>query len=326
MLNGNAGLARDGAGIGTGTGRGIGAGPRGAPPPLLDPAPLPRGRGWAWWLGAGISLAVLVAVVVQLRNVDFGRVLAILPTGIGFWLVFAAAYLVGPAADWLIFRRLWRMPASGFVALLRKLIGNELVFGYVGELYLYSWARRRTEMTSAPFGAIKDVAILSAMAANVVTLVLFAICWPMLGELDLGLDPSIFAWSVAIILGPSTLVLLLRRTLFSSPRRDLAYVGAVHLARILIQNGLTALAWHLALPAVALQWWLVLAALRMLLARLPALPNKDIVFAAVAVFLVGRDAEIGTLMTMMASLILATHLALGLVLVLGEANAWRRRR
>ncbi len=315
MLNNNLGLAAGG----------IGPAPMPATPPTIDPPPLPRGRGWAWWLGAGISLAVLAAVVLQLRSVDFGRVVAILPTGAAFWIVFALAYFVGPAADWLIFRRLWRMPVAGFGALLRKLIGNELVFGYVGELYLYSWARRRTAMISAPFGAIKDVAILSAMAANVVTLALFAICWPLLDGLDLGLDRSIVGWSVAIILGPSTLVLLLRRTLFSSPRRDLVYVGAVHLARILVQNGLTALAWAIALPAVSLQWWLVLAALRMLLARLPALPNKDLVFAGVAVFLVGRDAEIGTLMTMMASLILATHLALGLVLVAAEANEWRRR-
>lgn len=317
MLNGHAGTAAATASLD--------GPPHPALAPVVDPPPLPRDRGWAWWLGAGISLAVLVAVLDQLRHVDFARVQAILPSSPTFWIVFFLAYFVGPAADWLIFRRLWKMPASGFVALLRKLIGNELVFGYVGELYLYSWARRRTGMTSAPFGAIKDVAILSAMAANVVTLILFAICWPLLDELHLGVDPSIFGWSVAIILGPSTLVLLLRRTLFSSPRRDLVYVGGVHLGRILVQNSLTALAWHLALPPVALQWWLVLAALRMLLARLPALPNKDIVFAGVAVFLIGRDAEIGTLMTMMASLILATHLALGLVLVLGEANAWRRR-
>ncbi|KPF76646.1 hypothetical protein IP88_06375 [alpha proteobacterium AAP81b] len=301
------------------------AGPKIGATPAVDPPPLPRQRGWAWWLGAAISLAVLVAVLYQLRQVDWGRVWAILPVSPAFWTVFFISYFVGPAADWLIYRRLWNMPVSGFVALLRKLVGNELVFGYVGELYLYTWARRRTGMTSAPFGAIKDVAILSAMAANVVTLALFAICYPLLDQLHLGIDRSTFAWSVAIILGPSTLILLFRRQLFSSPRRDLFYVTAVHIVRILVQNGLLALAWHLALPDVALDWWLVLAAIRMVLARLPALPNKDLVFAGVAIFLIGHDDAIGTLMTMMASLILATHLGLGLILAIGEALEWRRR-
>ena len=41
-------------------------------------------------------------------------------------------------------------------------------------------------------------------------------------------------------------------------------------------------------------------------------------FAGVAVLLVGRDVEIGALMTMMARLILATHLLLGAGLVLAE--------
>jgi len=81
---------------------------------------------------------------------------------------------------------------------------------------------------------------------------------------------------------------------------------------------LPALLWHLALPQIALGWWILLAAVRLLLSRLPLLPNKDLVFAGVAVALVGRVAGIDQLMTMMASLILATHLIVGAGLVLAE--------
>lgn len=305
----------------------VGMAAGGAPRPAaarVDPPPLPRRRGWAWWLGAAISAAVLVAALIQVRNVDFARVWGILPTTPAFWIVFFASYFSGPLADWLIYRRLWQMPLSGMVALLRKLVGNSLVFGYVGELYLYTWARRRTGMTSAPFGAIKDVAILSAMAANVVTLALFVICYPLLGQLHLNVERETVLWSVAVVLGPSTLVLFLRRQLFSSPGRDLVYVGGVHLARILVQNGLLALAWHLALPTVDLQWWLVLGAIRLLSGRLPA-SNSDVVFLTVAIFLIGHDAEIAALVTMTTTLILATHLGLGLILAIGEALDWRRR-
>jgi hypothetical protein len=180
-------------------------------------------------------------------------------------------------------------------------------------------------MTSAPFAAIKDVAILSAMTANAVTLALLALAWPLLSALDLGLDSRTLLVSVAIVITISSAVLLFRNKLFSLPASDLRAVAGIHFVRILATTSLAALCWHLVLPQVALSWWLLLATLRMLLSRLPLLPNKDIVFAGLAVFLIGHDAEIGALMTMMASLILTTHLGVGLSLVAAEATAIGRR-
>ncbi|MFX8381742.1 hypothetical protein ABTL77_20290, partial [Acinetobacter baumannii] len=85
-----------------------------------------------------------------------------------------------PFADWVIFRRLWGIPASGIFPLLKKLIGNELLpINYVGEVYFYDWARRHVKIDASPFGAVKDVAILSALAGNVVTVIMLALTWPL---------------------------------------------------------------------------------------------------------------------------------------------------
>ncbi len=147
--------------------------------------------------------------------------------------------------------------------------------------------------------------ILSAMMANAVTLALVILAYPLLATLHLGFDTRTLLISVSVVVATSTAVLFLRKKLFSACRAaDLHFVARMHLVRIFLTTGLAALCWHLALPGVALQWWLLLATLRMLLSRLPLLPNKDIVFAGLAVFLIGHDAEIGALMTMMASLIL----------------------
>ena len=113
--------------------------------------------------------------------------------------------------------------------------------------------------------------------------------------------------SVGLVLLTSSAVLFFRKTLFSLPRAELRQVTLLHVVRIVVSNGLNALCWHLALPDVGVEWWLLLSAMRLLISRLPFVPNKDVVFAGVAVFLIGHDAEIGTLMTMMATLILATH-------------------
>lgn len=288
-------------------------------PAVIEPVALAVSRrDWIWWLGAGISVAILIAVIIQLRQVNVAEVRALLPASPLFWLAFAGAYLVGPAGDWLIFRRLWNIPADGFVALLRKMIGNELLLGYIGEVYFYTWARRRTRMTSAPFGAIKDVAILSALTGNATTMVMLVLALPLLGTLRFGIEPSTLIASVAVVLGTSSLLLLFRKKIFSLPRADLLHASAIHMLRILLYAGLSAWAWHLVLPQVSFNWWLLLSACRQLLSRLPLMPNKDIVFAGLAVFMIGHDAEIGQLMTMMATLTLATHVALGLVLAIAE--------
>ena len=71
----------------------------------------------------------------------------------------------------------WDMPAQADLGAakdkLKKLIGNELLLGYVGEVYFYDWARRHVKMEGSPFGAVKDVAILSALAGNLAFIFVF---------------------------------------------------------------------------------------------------------------------------------------------------------
>src|SRR5258708_4082815 len=86
--------------------------------------------------------ATLAAVIWRLQQLDVGGVWARIPTSPGFWLLFPLYYFALPIADWVIFRRLWRIPPAGISALLRKRLSNDLLVGYSGELYFYTWARR----------------------------------------------------------------------------------------------------------------------------------------------------------------------------------------
>lgn len=294
---------------------------------VIDPAPLlQRGRNWTRFAGPLVSLLILAAVAYQLRSLDIAGLRAMVPSAIGFWIAFAVYYLASPATEWIIFRRLWTIPVSGFAALLRKLVSNEILLGYLGELYFYAWARRNAHITAAPFGAIKDVTILSALVGNVVTLVMVAVAAPLFGALQLGMNGASFEISAMVVLGTSLAAVLLRNRLFTLPRKELWIIAGIHLARIATTTILAAVMWHLLLPTVALTWWLLLATLRQLLARLPLLPNKDIVFAGLATFLVGRDVEIVQAMALMATLILAAHLAVGAALGASEIAREARDR
>ena len=283
--------------------------------PLSDPVPLAApDRTWTRWLGPLISLALLAVVLLDYSRFELRADTRLLAAAPAFWVLFVLYFLCTALWEWVIYRRLWNIPASGIAALLRKDITNELLLGYLGEVYFYAWARQRVQLTAAPFGAIKDVAILSAMVANLVTLALLPLGLALLGNLPPQVDPLALKLSTVAFLATSLIPLLLRRRLFSLPRADLWFVAGIHALRVVCAIALYAWLWHLLLPTVAIGWWIALAALRQLVSRLPLAPGRDVLFAAIAAFFVGRHSEVAALLALLATLTVAFQIAVGAVL------------
>ncbi|MCW2349887.1 MULTISPECIES: hypothetical protein [unclassified Sphingobium] len=287
--------------------------------PSKDPIPLPvRQTSWWVWITPALSIAILAVVIWQFRSFRLDDLLQTIPANPLFWVAFFGYYFTGLAFDFIIFRWLWHIPGEGLIALARKNVTNELIVDYLGEAYFYSWARKKIKMEGSPFGAVKDVAILSAVVSNIFTLAMMALVYPYAKSLNLGITSSALAASVGVIMVVSLLVFVFSKRIFSLTRTQLWAISGLHFARLLVGNVLLAVVWSLALPDVALGWWLVLATVRMLLSRLPLISNKDIIFAAVAVFAVGQDSEIHILIALITTLILLTHLVIGAVLAIGD--------
>ena len=276
-------------------------------------------RLWQW-VGISFSAILIVAITRKIMDVRPAEFLNI-PTDPLFWLFLIGSYLATPVSEWIIYRRLWGLPVLGFVPLLKKQITNEVVLGYLGEAQLYLWARNRTMMRTTPYGAIKDVSILSAMTGNVVTLAMLALAWPFISSAKLGAGVEPVAISVSVILVSSLAVFGLRQKIFSLPNQLLWWIGQIQFARIFISLILLAGAWSRLLPDVAMIWILVLAVFRLLISRLPAFPNKDIIFAALAVFLFGSDHLIGIAISKVAFLTLILHIGLWFVLTVASLKS-----
>ena len=257
-------------------------------------------------------------VFYEVRDLDFAQLVAKIPTLPSFWLLFFAYYFSGPVSEWFIYRRLWHIPLSGFVALVRKLISNEILLGYLGEVYFYAWARRSTQIHASPYGAIKDVTILSALIGNGFTLLILALLYPLFHTLEFGGVANTAYYSIGFVLLTSLVIMVLRNRLFSLAGPDLRYIAWVHGARIIFTTAASALMWHLLLPEVDFRWWVLLAAGRLLISRLPFLPNKDIMFAALAIAIIGHDSEIAELIALITSLLLITHLVIATILAIPE--------
>lgn len=280
----------------------------GTPFAHLDlPTLKPEKKLWSTWLSRCLSGALLIAMVLQLSQIDPKQLHHALPENLWFLPVLLALYFALPVADWIIFRRLWTLPVSGFFILLAKRIGNEVLISYSGEVYFYLWARNRTDLSSAPFGAIKDVNILSALAANLVALLLLALTYPFISQLHLGAytDASVISAGAFLVL--SFAVLLFSRRVFTLERNALLWIFGVHLIRLMAGVLLCALLWYIILPGPHFGFWLVLSMIRLLVGRLPFLPNKEALFAVIAVFLVGQDNAVSTLITLTATTIMALH-------------------
>lgn len=280
-------------------------------------------RRWPMVLGAVITLVMIAMLGRQLFESGIDGLSNALPRNPLFYLFFTLYYFSPVVGDYVIFRRLWRIPAAGFAALIRKRIASDMI-GYSGEAYFYAWARQRSTMVAAPFGAVKDVSILSAISGSAVTLTVLLCAFPYaIGWLDAGALRKV-VWSAVIIFAMSLPFLIFSKRVFSLDRRTLWWIFAVHCGRVLGGAVLLALTWHFGLPGIALATWLLLSAARMLVSRLPMVPNKDLVFATIAGMMVGRHDQMAQMLALVAGMILLVHAVL--IAGLGVDSLWRRLR
>ncbi len=288
----------------------------------VPPEPPPPRRRWAQIAGIVLTLAMVVGVGFQLFGQGWGNFARSVPSDPWFYLAFVALYFALPLGDYVIFRRLWDIPLEGLGALIKKRIANEVLFGYSGEAYFYAWAKDRARNVAAPFGAVKDVSILSALAGNAVTLALIGLSLPFAAHLGAAQAQGL-GLSALFVVAISVPFLLFRRRVFSLPGAELRYVFWVHIARLVASTVLLALVWALALPQVPLGAWLLLSAVRMIVGRLPFVPNKDLLFANF-VGLLGAGQGLPMPVALIAGLTLVVH-----VLLLGAfplAALFRSRR
>lgn len=265
-------------------------------------------------VGLAVTIGILVCVAAAVGRLRLGELLGNLPTTAGFWALLAAAYLLAPILEWVILRRLWKLPMAGLVPLLRKQVANELLLGYSGDAQFYFWARGAMPAEVAPFATLRDMSILSALAGNLATLILMAMAYPTLNRLASGplLHGAVLATLIVVV---SSLGIFAARHAFftfSLSRRAIAMIFLSHIARIAAMLVLNALLWAALIPGATLGILLVLGTIRMMLSRVPLIPGKDVLLAGGAVALMGSDAKIAGALATIAGLMIALHALVGL--------------
>ncbi|WP_199555857.1 hypothetical protein [Sandaracinobacteroides hominis] len=267
-------------------------------------------------LSLGLSAAILLYLVHAVSDIGWREVAAVLPSNPIFYVLVAMSYMATPVTEYIIFRRWWPLTPRALAVFSKKRVLNEAIFGYSGDAYLFMWAKKALgarEVGAGPLAAVKDVAITSALAGNVATLLMLALA------LSLGGGPAVeqaftggamrsvgfgFAFVISVSLG----ILLFSRKVMSLSARENTLIFLLHCVRLITGSALLLLAWILALPEVDVGTWIVLGALRMVVTRLPFVPNKELLFAAIGVSLTGGAApQVAALMAAAGALHLVSH-------------------
>ncbi len=267
-------------------------------------------------LSIALSVSILAYLAHAVSDIGWGEVLDVLPGNPLFYMLVAMSYMATPVTEYIIFRRWWPLTPRALAIFSKKRVLNEAVFGYSGDAYLFIWAREKLgahELGAGPLAAVKDVAITSALAGNAATLLMLGLALAMGGgpaveQAFTGQAMKSVGLGFAFVISVSLFILLFSRKVMSLSARENTILFFLHCARLLVGSALLLLAWFVALPEVAVGTWIVLGALRMVVTRLPFVPNKELLFAAIGVTLTGAAApEVAALMAAAGALHMLGH-------------------
>jgi hypothetical protein len=293
----------------------------------------PLGKRLGRWFNALLYVLILLLLVRAIANVGWQQVIEVLPTSLPFWLLLVAGYLLPPLVEWVIYRRWWGLRPDSIGVFLKMRVMNDALFSYSGHTYLLVWASKYlgfafdpqnpprilgrgggpgVDPAANPVAAVKDMAITSGIAGVLATLVLLVMALGLGGAATVRdtLDPRtihILFWSFGAMILLNSGILLFRHNVMTLPTRENLFAFGWHLFRVLAVQGLLVASWAVALPGIDGETWFALGALRMVIMRMPV-PNKEVLFAAMAVSLAGDTAQdVAALMAAQGALHLIFH-------------------
>jgi hypothetical protein len=248
-----------------------------------------RWGGPATRLSRWVILVGLLGFLAHgLATLGWSRLWNARPTAPSFYLVQLLPFFILPVSELVIYRNLLRVGHQlPLFVLMRKRYLNNIMLEYSGEAYFFFWVRKHIELGRANLlHAVRDSNVLSAGAGLVMV-------WAMLAAVLAGGGmelPAFFVSNRWTLISVGSLPLLLCLALVAGGRRvtsltrgEIVSTFAVHLARSAAVLALEFVTWWLsgALPSAAV--CLDFVALRLVITRLPFLPNKDLLFVGLGI-------------------------------------------
>lgn len=281
--------------------------------------PLARRAGQVLrWL---IPIALLVIIGRRLTELGWHAIWVARPGNPVFYVLLVLQFLLQPFGDYFVYRNLWGAGHTPPMSVtLRKRVMNTFMLDYSGEVFFFLWAQEH--LTLGPgmlVHGIKDSNVLSA-GAGLAMLYLMTLVLLASGGLHIPAGISAHGW-LYLLIGSVPLILcsvlvLGRRKLTALSAGQIAGTFLIHFTRAFLVLGVEFFLWQLsgALPSAVVS--LQFVTLRLVVTRLPLIPNKDLVFVGAGIAAAGM-AKVSVTPVATVLVILA---AADLILALGFAG------
>lgn len=265
-----------------------------------------------------LGLLMVALLVIQVRHIGWATIARVWPSSPWFYALFAASYIGPILTEIVIYRRLWNVGLSSAPFFLRKRVMNEALFGYSGEAYAVWWAKTHARGPYTPLEVVKDVNILSGIVSNLGTLalcaatLLFADGVKLASAASAARGPAILGAMAFLVI--VTAFLMFRPKLFSLPPATRRFIAALHTLRLVTGVMMMMALWSVALPGHGLALWLTLAAWRNFIARLPFVPQKDLLFVNLAILALGSAGrDVAAILALVSAMTLMAHLMTAMI-------------
>jgi len=233
-------------------------------------------------------VGLVVYIFFQLKQIGLSEVLNNLPVNPLFYILFVLIYLSLPLWEILTYKIFWKFDfKEGLRLFITKKIFNAEVVGYSGEIYLYSWAKKKFNLPNNQiYGPIKDNVILSSLVSNITILIILLI-FTSTTDVNifeaLKLSRNQLFTIVCVLLSIVLVLIFFRKNVFSISSNMLWKIVGLHEARILTTYSLEILQWSIVMPGIPFQVWFTLIAVKIVTSRLPFVPNQDLIFAGLGI-------------------------------------------
>jgi len=239
---------------------------------------------------------LLVIIGRRLTALGWGEIWTARPSNPVFYILLVLQFFLQPFGDYLVYRNLWgRANTPPMAVILRKRLLNTFMLDYSGEAFFYFWAQARLKLAPGMLvHGIKDSNVLSGGAGLVMVYVMVLLLLATGGlQVPAGLSiPNGHQGWLYVLAGAVPLILcaglvLGRRKLTALSASQIATTFGIHFTRsalvLAVEFGLWELSGALPSAVACLQF----VALRLVVTRLPLVPNKDLIFVGAGIAAAG---------------------------------------
>jgi len=206
-----------------------------------------------------------------------------------FYILYLPLFFILPISEIFIYKIIWSVPYNKLLPpLLVKKVYNNEVLGYSGEVFLYWWGRSELGKSNIDvMRSIKDNNVISVIVSTLFTLIILFIFFetnPTVFSRWMHKIPDSQVYYIVILVAVITgLIIKFKRYIISLSLISSLEIFGIHFLRHVLVVVIQIYQWHIILPEISYHIWFTFVVAQILLAMLPFVPNKDLLFISISI-------------------------------------------